>query len=270
MTTINEIVKRISTAFSKLDEVEGVVLSGSLITNTQDDYSDIDLYIYSYYEIPLSRRKEILEPFSVYMEFNNQYWETEDDGTLRDPHIGIEIIYRNYEWIENELSNLLIGYQAQVGYSTCFWSNFLNSAILFDKHERLKKLQARVNVPYPVELKQNIVNKNYPLLRDSITSYFHQIEKAIKRQDFISVNHRVAAFLASYFDIVFALNELPHPGEKKLIKVAKHMCKKLPLNMEENIHSILRNNSSTLLDDIHMLVDRLEKLLESNDLLPNK
>jgi predicted nucleotidyltransferase len=269
MTTINEIITKISSAFSTLEEVEGVVLSGSLTTNTQDEYSDIDLYIYSDHEIPSSRRKELLEPFSAYMEINNQYWETEDDGTLRDPKIGIEIIYRNYAWIENELNNSLIGYNAQVGYSTCFWSNYLNSEILFDKHGRLKKLQDQVNVPYPVELKQNIINKNYPLLRDSVTSYFHQIEKAIKRQDLISINHRVAALLASYFDIVFAINELPHPGEKKLIKIAEEKCEKLPIDMKENIHNILINNTSTLLNDINALVDHLDKLLESNNLLPD-
>jgi predicted nucleotidyltransferase len=268
MTTINEIIMKISSAFSTLEEIEGVVLSGSLTTETQDEFSDIDLYIYSDHEISPSRRKDLLEPFSAYMEINNQYWETEDDGTLRDPKIGIEIIYRNYAWIENELNNSLISYNAQVGFSTCFWSNYLNSEILFDKHGRLKKLQDRVNVPYPVELKQNIINKNYPLLKDSITSYFHQIEKAVKRQDYISINHRVAALLASYFDIIFAINDLPHPGEKKLIKIAKQKCEQLPVNMEEDINNILRNNTSTLLDDIHKLVDRLDVMLESKNLLP--
>ncbi|MFC0561678.1 nucleotidyltransferase domain-containing protein [Halalkalibacter alkalisediminis] len=268
MTTINEIIMKISLAFSTLEEIEGVVLSGSLTTETQDEFSDIDLYIYSDHEISPSRRKDLLEPFSAYMEINNQYWETEDDGTLRDPKIGIEIIYRNYAWIENELNNSLISYNAQVGFSTCFWSNYLNSEILFDKHGRLKKLQDRVNVPYPVELKQNIINKNYPLLKDSITSYFHQIEKAVKRQDYISINHRVAALLASYFDIIFAINDLPHPGEKKLIKIAKQKCEQLPVNMEEDINNILRNNTSTLLDDIHKLVDRLDVMLESKNLLP--
>jgi predicted nucleotidyltransferase len=46
MTTINQIITKLSSAISTLEEVEGVVLLGSLTTNTQDEYSDFDLYIY--------------------------------------------------------------------------------------------------------------------------------------------------------------------------------------------------------------------------------
>jgi predicted nucleotidyltransferase len=266
MNTINDMIMKISSVFSQLEEVEGVVLSGSLSTNTQDEHSDIDLYIYSVQEIPTSTRKKLLEPFSDYMEINNQYWETEDNGTLNEPNIGIEIIYRNYAWIENELMKTVVNFQAQVGYTTCFWSNYLNSKILYDQNGQLKKLQDKINVTFPKELKENILNKNYPLLRDSVTSYYCQIEKALKRKDYISVNHRVAALLASYFDILFAINELPHPGEKKLIKIAQKTCKYLPDKMEENIIMILSNNTITLLSDINDLVDNLDDLIKRNNL----
>lgn len=266
MNTINDMIMKISSVFSQLEEVEGVVLSGSLSTNSQDELSDIDLYIYSDQEIPTSTRKKLLEPFSDYMEINNQYWETEDDGTLNEPNIGIEIIYRNYAGIENELMKTVENFQAQVGYSTCLWSNYLNSKILYDQNGQLKKLQDKINIAFPKELKENIFNKNYPLLRDSVTSYYRQIEKALKRKDYISVNHRVAALLASYFDILFAINELPHPGEKKLIKIAQKICKYLPNKMEENIIMILSNNTITLLSDINDFVDNLDDFLKRNNL----
>jgi predicted nucleotidyltransferase len=268
MNKDSEIIAKISSSFSELEEVEGVLLSGSLSTNTQDEHSDIDLYIYSDQEIPPSKRKLVLDAYSDYMEINNQYWETEDDGELRSPQIGIEIIYRNFGWIENELERTLVDYETNVGYSTCFWSNYLHSEILYDRDSRLKTLQEKVTIEFPFQLKKNIIAKNYPLLRDSITSYYFQIQKSLKRNDYISINHRVAALLASYFDVLFAINELPHPGEKKLISIIQKQCNFIPNNMEVNINRILANNTDSLLEDIHTLIDNLDTLLEQQQMLP--
>ena len=84
-------------------------------------------------------------------------------------------------------------------------------------------------------------------------SYYEQIKKGINRNDTVSINHRIAAFLASYFDVIFAMNELLHPGEKRLIKYASDNCKNLPKDFEKNINILISQpNPKTLeiLDDI--------------------
>ena len=76
---------------------------------------------------------------------------------------------------------------------------------------------------------------------------------AIKRNDFVSINHRISAFLASYFDVIFAMNELLHPGEKRLIRYAKDNCKILPKDFEKNINKLLiqpNNDTLLILDNI--------------------
>ena len=43
--------------------------------------------------------------------------------------------------------------------------------------------------------------------------------------------------LASYFDLLFALNEQLHPGEKRMLQYAKERCTLLPKDFEENIQA---------------------------------
>ena len=81
-------------------------------------------------------------------------------------------------------------------------------------------------------------------------SYYEQIEKALTRNDFVSVNHRISAFLASYFDVIFALNETLHPGEKRLMNYAK-----------ENINSLLKEPHEDTLKILDNMVNSLYKIL---------
>ena len=100
------------------------------------------------------------------------------------------------------------------------------------------------------------------LLKDKpFASYYEQIEKAINRKDIVSINHRISAFLASYFDIIFALNEILHPGEKRLVQYAKDNCKILPDNFEENINKLLTQPSPETLNILNNMVENLRKIL---------
>ncbi|MCY6371144.1 nucleotidyltransferase domain-containing protein [Clostridium ganghwense] len=269
MIKLDAILQKIIEKFSQLEEVEGILLAGSHTTNTQDENSDYDIYIYSNSELPVAKRVKIIKEFCDYMEINNQFWETEDDGIITKENIPIEIIYRNLNWINEQLEKVLIKFQADVGYTTCIWSNFITSVILYDKNGELKKLKQKYNLRYPEELKLNIIRKNYPLLRKQMPAYYFQIEKAIKRNDYISVNHRITALLASYFDILFAINEMPHPGEKKLVKILKNKSEKLPVYMEENLNNLMKNicnYDESILIDINNLVDNLDTLLEKENI----
>ena len=262
---INSNIIKMINDFSKLEEVEGILLAGSHATKTNDKDSDYDIYIYTSNEIPVDKRKVITDKYCSYMELNNTFWETEDDGILKEDNIPVEIIYRSLNWIDDALNRTLIKCEADTGYTTCFWSNLLNSIILFDRKCELNKLQQKYKISYPNQLKENIINKNYPLLKEQMPAYYHQIEKALKRDDFISVNHRVAALFASYFDIIFAINEMPHPGEKKLLKIIKDNNLKVPIDMETNINNILKystSNDLALLLEIDALVGNLDKLLK--------
>lgn len=261
---LNESIVNLIREFEKIDDVEGILLAGSQASGTNDINSDYDIYVYTSKAIEVCRRKEICDKYFKYIELDNKFWETEDDGILKND-IPVEIIYRDISWIKGCMDKLLVRFEADTGYTTCFWSNLVNSIILYDKNGRLKDLQDKCKVSYPEELKENIIQKNYPLLKKQMPAYYHQIEKALKRSDLISVNHRVAAFFASYFDIIFAMNEFLHPGEKKILKIIKENNLKVPNDMESNVLNILKytsNNTESVLKEIDLLISNLDELLD--------
>jgi len=94
-----------------------------------------------------------------------------------------------------------------------------------------------------------------------------QIQKAAKRGDLVSVNHRTAAFLETYFDMLFALNRKTHPGEKRLIQLCKEQCELLPDSFEENLNRLfshLFSRPEAVADDIRTILLALAGISEKN------
>jgi len=269
---ISSLADSIAAEFSKLPQVVAVALSGSQTSDISDDLSDLDFYVYVSAEIPVEIRCDIAKKFSDRLEINNQFWEPGDEWIDKNYGIGIDIMYRCPAWIEEQLNSVLVKHQASVGYSTCFWWNVLKSKPLYDTDNWFRHLRITATQPYPEALRQAIIAKNYPILRNNISAYTHQIESATRRNDFVSINHRIAALIASYFDIIFAVNYLPHPGEKRLVQLANKFCDKLPKNMEQDINSLIVSlaaieNKQYILEKNNALIDSLDELLRNEKLL---
>jgi len=220
--------------FSQLEQVEAIALGGSRAGQDYDQNSDYDVYVYLNASIDEATRLKILSKYCSHMEIGNQFWELEDDCVLNNG-IQIELIYRSLESFEQELNSTVFQYQAQNAYTTCMWHNLLHSKILYDPNGHYTSLQKAYQIPYPQELKKHIIERQLLLLEQSMPAFSHQIEKAIKRQDLLSMNHRSSEFFASYFDLLFALNEQTHPGEKRMIDYAKTNCALLPKQFEGTI-----------------------------------
>lgn len=250
----------IASRFAAIPEVEAVVLAGSRLTPLADDHSDIDLYVYASDIVPTSLRAEIARG-ARRAEIGNCFWEPGDEWIVGETGMGIDVMFRTTRWIEDQLDRVLLRYEASVGYSTCFWYNVRNSRALFDRAGWFMTLQEKAGRAYPEELKRAIVAKNHPILRSTMSSYLHQIELALERGDPISVNHRTAAMLASYFDIVFAVNGQPHPGEKRLLQFAQALCPKLPTGMEECVRGLLSQPGGHVAEHANTMLDGLDGLL---------
>ncbi len=78
----------------------------------------------------------------------------------------------------------------------------------------------------------------------------------------VSINHRIAEFLASYFDVIFAINELTHPGEKRLMAFCERQCEKLPADFRRNMEQLfcdMYGRPENISGDIDAMISGLEK-----------
>ena len=243
-----------------LSQVEAIALGGSRATGRNDTKSDYDVYVYITDNIDENIRRDILEKYCGYMEIGNSFWELEDDVTLKDG-IDMDIIYRNMDDFERMVSSVVIDCVPWNGYTTCMWHNLITSRILLDKNCKLNKLQEKYRIPYPKKLQENIISNNLKLLSGMLPSFDMQIKKAEIRGDLVSVNHRVTEFLASYFDIIFALNKMTHPGEKRMQTICSKECKILPNNFDVNLNRLFdgmfRKNISGVISD---MVEEIKKI----------
>jgi hypothetical protein len=258
------LLQEIVEAVSGWPEVLAVAEGGSRATGNADNASDIDLYIYARGAPDVEERRQFLLARSDHFEIDNRVWETGDEWVDRESGTVVDMMYRSPEWIDGELARVLDSHQASLGYSTCLWHNVMTSRLLFDRNGWFEALQVKARQPYPVELARAVVAKNYRLLRNAQSSFMSQILKAAGRGDLVSVNHRTSALLASYFDVLFALNRTPHPGEKRLVMQASRLPL-APAELGDQMRALLAAGASCeggrLREILDGMIDELDRLL---------
>ena len=277
----NEIVSRITTdrmdpelkslasAYGMHPSIEAVVVSRSIGGALADELSDFDVYVYSKTPVEVEFRESLLRLRATKLNLYRTFWE--DDAWIDATGTKFEVMYRSCSWTEGEIAARIEKHQACIGYTTAILYNVADSTTIFDRSGWFKSIQERLSGGFPVQLVRSIVAKNYPLLGDIISSYEEQIASAIRRNDTVSINHRVAAWLASYFDIIFAVNDRFHPGEKRLVSQMAELPD-LPDGAIADVQIVLSMSTSSHSELSSRLADMREKTrrwLESCGLFTN-
>lgn len=245
--------------FQNFQQVKAIAIGGSSSAKTNDKSSDIDIYIFVENDIPISEREKIIKPISTKYEIGGEYFGSGDEFFVDEIGQQLDVMYWNTKWFEEVVDNIWIKHYPSNGYTTAFLYTLDICKIVYDPNGWLQGLKDKINTEYPEELQKNIIHRNIMLLNDKpFASYYEQIKKAVERNDKNSVNHRVTAFLASYFDIIFAINKLLHPGEKRLVKYALDNCKILPRDFEKNINALIAKPELENLDNI---IDNLRNII---------
>jgi hypothetical protein len=262
----------VGAAFAALPEVVAVALGGSEASADADRLSDLDLYVYSDVPVPIASRAAVAERLAAPGgEVGNDLWESGDEWTHARFGVPVDLMFRTRAWIEEQLDHTLVRHEPSLGYSTCLWHNVHTSRALIDPEGWYDKLQVRASCAYPERLRARIVARNYRVLRDMRSSYAVQLERAAARGDRANLIDRASAFLASYFDIVFALNRVAHPGEKRQLAYAERNCPRLPPELRARLDELVSAIAAPWAEQpgrtraaIDALVDGLDQVLEAD------
>jgi predicted nucleotidyltransferase len=254
--------------------VKGVALVGSRVGDLAVPDSDYDVFIYTEGDLADLRAEmaDELADASSWRSVREHAFADEDAWRLGADGPWLDLMYWSTVWAEEQLDEVLVQHRARIGYSTAFWRSIRMAQPLSERDTWHAALQRRAQHPYPDPLRRNIVDVNYPYLRDHPYSFRHQLTQAIARHDAISVNHRLAAWLASYVDIVFAVNRVLHPGEKRILEFLARECTILPagaLVMLERLASVACGVGSDVLESIDPMLAPLDDLLQAEGLLPS-
>ncbi len=267
---VNQVAEKVAQYWQQYPQVEAVAVAGSQMSGHAGVDSDIDIYIYTTVDFPAAQRLEMARSFSPgaqLIDFWGPGLEWDDPAT----GIHLDNVFFSAAWIDDQIDRVLLRHEPSLGYSTAFLNTVSRSYILFDRNGWFAALVNKARRPYPEALAHAIIALNFPVLRSVFPSYRVQLLKAAKRRDGVSLNHRAAALLASYFDILFAVNRLPHPGEKRLIEFVEKNCAKRPATFSAQVQQLLTacavapDEVSSAVDE---LCDGLEALLRDENLLP--
>lgn len=239
-----------------IDNVSAIGLGGSRASGVCDDASDFDLYAFTSGPVNLTARQAIADDLAEdgSEEIGNTWWGDEDgyaiDGTW------YEIAYFDTNWFFGGIDAVVNQHRPSQGYSTSFVHTLAHLQPIHDPDGLIASWQSRIST-YPDELAEAIIEANYPIVANAHASYRNQIHRAIELDDAVSVNHRVAGFLAVVFDIAFASLRIWHPGEKRQLHYLQRHEGRLPVGFTDHILEITANTVPDRAGQLMVAVDRV-------------
>lgn len=262
-------VQTIVDTLSARSEVVAIALGGSQATKNADAASDVDISVFVTADIPLDVRRNLATRFDPAPEIDNRWFGPTDEWADAASGTAIDLMYWERGWFEEQLRAVIEDHRPALGYTTALWFTMRHATSLFDRDGWLAGMQDDATRPYPDELARAIVAFNHPLLRTARSSWRHQIDLAITRDDPVSIQHRATELLASVFDIVFASTRALHPGEKRLlmhVEALEGVPAHLPHRIRALLHAASGADRAAVLPAVDDLCDAIDELVHASGL----
>ena len=245
-----------------VDNVQAIVLGGSVAEGTATPLSDIDLGIYYSPKKPFDI-KSIAAVFQKYEKsktlFTDFYgwgpWANGGAWALTSQG-QVDVIYRNIEQVEDIIQKAHEGIwendfeqQPPYGFSSLIYLAETSICIpLYDPEAQIAKLKAKVEI-YPLKLKNNVVQQS--LWNSEFTIW--QAKRFLKTNDIYNIAGCLTRSLKSLTTALLALNEVYSIGDKRIIERITS-AKLRPENFAERVEDILSTKKESLPLNIDKLV----------------
>jgi predicted nucleotidyltransferase len=255
------VLQQVVAAMADLPGIATIALGGSTAAGLADADSDFDVYIY--YRQPLAApadRAARLRPLADVgtLEVDIPTFGLEDHLHMRAKLI--ELVYLDLDRLSADARQAYGQGLSSEGYTTALLYILACSPLLHDLTGEVTALQAQLQAGYPEPTRARLLRENPELLR-----YFLELLRISQRRgDLLYVQHMRYSLQMVFFNLLFALNRLYHPGGKRLLRHAQR-CGIQPAHLPERWNDIARLSvdDSALADRLEQLIDDLCRLIEA-------
>lgn len=209
-------VTRVVEVAGRLPGVVAVSLGGSAGAGLADAASDLDFHVY--WEAPLAppdervaRLAAVADADSLRVRDGVASWTLEDRFAV-DGH-PVELIYVRWGDVPAEVEWAYREGLTGEGFTTARLYNVARGRALHDPAGVLGAVQERLNRAYPEATRAALLRRQPARL----ALHLQQLRVGQGRGDVLFVQHSRAKLQMIFFDLLFALNRLYHPGEKRLL-----------------------------------------------------
>lgn len=254
--------QRLADAIADLPGIFGVTLGGSVASGMADAASDLDLHVY--WRAPLASSEEredrlchVADKGS--MTIGVTYWGLEDHLNIGGRPV--ELVYVNLDELRSDIEQAYDEGLNGEGFVTAQFYYLNTGRVFYDPAGELSMLQERLRASYPEPTRQLLLRNNPFLLQ----TYMEHLNKAQQRGDLLYVQHRRYTVQMVFFNLLFSLNRLYHPGEKRML-IHGESCPIKPDRMAERWNQVARlaADDPSMADALQSLIDNLCTLSEEH------
>lgn len=229
---------RTAAAYAVFPEVEAIALVGSQTDLLSDAESDLNLALFLACPLDLALRQAVVAGFArqgpgldpVQSEFRDTWF---DKATGRCVDVQFHLQHDVAEYVTDLLENPHV---PATRLSTRMLHVLSACEILFDRSFWLENMRGFVSRPFPQSLQRALIDLHTPFVVPGPRSLLRQLEIAQKRQDELGLITACSSFCHHYFEVLFALNGVYFPGNKRLTHQVLSRCEILPPEFHTLFH----------------------------------